>query len=134
VQRLLGIAVVLVAAGFYGLLTSIAFERHRWRGALAVLSVPTLANLIWGTVSWLQPHTDVAAVTTRTQDWWCHATDFIPSNLFFAAAVLVTITVTSHASFRQQRAYVIGSAMVVVLPALWLGIPWVIGVLGCDAL
>ena len=131
-QQLIGVAVVLLASGLYGLITSIAFERRRWLGAL-VLSVPTLVNLIWGTLAWSQPHTEVAAITSRSQDWLCHATDFLASNVFFASGVLATIAVTRHTSPWQRRVYAAGGAMVVVIPALWLGIWWVIGVLGCDA-
>ena len=92
-MQLIALCLILLASAIYGILASVAFQRRRWLGALAVLSIPLFLNVIWGTFAWWRPHAEIAYISSRSQDWLCHATNIIPSSLLVALALGIVSTV-----------------------------------------
>ena len=130
----IGLLLVLVLGATYGLVTVLAFERWRWRGVVAVLSLPIVANLVVGTRDWARPHPEVAAITSVGQDWFCHATNLTPFALVVGLSALGAFTLTAHPGRWQRRAWASGAGGVAGALGAWLVIEWVIGILRCDAL
>ena len=124
--------VFLLPVAAYGAALVFAFRRWRWFGIAALAAGVLLTEAILGTWAVLRPHEDGYPYARH---WECHSLTMLPVVMILSAAGALALRIAGRrAGWGVQLGAVAMAFAVALLPAIYVGLYWVVQDLGCDTL